>query len=123
MKNLQRLLLTGDTAVLRFWFGFAAIGYAAFALGGMNGHYEYSVTMQVMSKWAWATVFSIVGCVTIYSAVTSKYNRCTLIFEGFLGVGVWTAMSISSAISQGSIGAVTIAAVVSVFLLVRYPTW
>ncbi len=76
-----------------------------------------------MHPYLWALLFVLVGCVTIYGAVTCRYSKATLVVEGLLGVALWSAVSISSSISQGSIGAVTIAGVVSVFLLVRYPAW
>lgn len=123
MNNLQRLLLTGSTSLLRFWFGLTAIGYAVFLLRVPADHYEYAVTMQVASRYVWVALFILVGCATVYGAVTSKYSKATLVVEGFLGVAVWTAVGISSSISQGSIGAVTIAAVISIYLLIRYPTW
>ena len=123
MNGLQRLLLTGSTALLRFWFGFAAIGYGFFLATAASDHFEYRVTMLVMNRYLWMVLFCIVGVTGIYGAITSKYSKATLVVEGFLGTALWTAVSISSAMSQGSIGAVTIAGVISIFLLVRYPAW
>lgn len=123
MNDLKELLADESDRLLRFWFGAAAIGYGFFLATAAGNHFEYRVTMLIMNRYLWLALFLLVGCTTIYAAVKKNYSKATLVIEGYVGAALWVAVSISSGISQGSIGAVTIAGIISIYLLVRYPEW
>ena len=46
MHPLRYLLLTGSTALLRFWFGLMGIGFACFLAFAADGHWEYAMKFR-----------------------------------------------------------------------------
>lgn len=124
MSDLQRLLLTGSTALLRFWFGLGAVFYGWFMLvAATPDNPTYRLPLAMMHGSVWFALFDLVGFATMWGAVTSSYSKGTMVVEGFISVAVWTALSIATAISQGSISAVSVAGLISIYLSVRYPAW
>jgi hypothetical protein len=112
-----------ETLALRFWFGLVSIGFAAFLLFEAVSHWEYAVSFSFMPHWAWATLFAINGAALLLGAITKRYSKVHLLVEGGLGVFLWVAMGITSMISQGTPGAITMSMFISVWLCIRYPTW
>lgn len=124
MSNLSKLLLTDQTQLLRFWFGLASVFFGLFLIGSnVHDTMEYVITIAIAPPSAWASMFFISGSALIYGAITSKYSRLQMFLEGILGTFAWVSVSITGMISQGTVGAVTIAAAISIFLLIRYPVW
>ena len=116
---LAELLIAGDTRQLRFWFGLTGIAYALFLSFAAPSHWEYGLAFQVLPPHAWSIMFSVSGLALVYGAVTCRYDRLMLTLEGVLGSIAWTALSITTMMSQGTIGAVTVAALINLNLLLR----
>lgn len=117
------LMLYGETRLLRFFFGVSTVLFSAFMLIGAPSQWEYSLTIRLLSPDIWAAFFIISGVSLIYGAVTCRYSKLSLVFESILSTASWTAVGITSMISQGTIGAIAAPILISLFLLIRYPTW
>ena len=120
---LAELLIAGDTRMLRFWFGLTSIAFAAFISFGAPSHWEYGIAFMVLPHYVWSALLLVSGAALVYGAVTCHFDRLMLVLEGFIGAATWSALSITTMIAQGTIGAVTIAALINLYLLLRYPTW
>lgn len=124
MNNLRELLLIGPTQMLRLWFGLTACFFAIFITSNAAASdNEYTLSFQVMPQLLWAFLLVINGTALVYGSITSRYGKLGLLLEGILGTLLWTALGITSMISQGSLGGITIAIAISAYLLIRYPTW
>lgn len=124
MNHFKELMLVGSTQMLRLWFGITACFFAIFITSeSALTNPEYALGFAIVPQVYWAIAFMVNGAVLIYGAITSKYSKIGLILEGILGTALWAAVGITVMISQGSLGAVTIATFLSVYLLIRYPTW
>lgn len=121
--GLRLMLLTGETRLLRFWFGLMGIFFSVFLVSSADDRWEYKLTFAVLPAGVWAATFICNGIALIYGSITSHYNPIAFLFEDILGVLAWTALSITSMISQGSIGGITVAALINIYLLMRYPAW
>ena len=123
MHPLRYLLLTGSTALLRFWFGLMGLGFAIFLVCAAEGHWEYSLMFKWAPAWLWAAAFVANGMAMIHGAYTGYYDRTHFVFECVVGLAAWSGMAIMATISQGSIGGLTVAGLLNLYLFVRYPVW
>jgi len=123
MHPLRFLLLTGSTALLRFWFGLMGLGFACFLFLVADGHWEYAMMFKWAPSWLWAVTFTASSLVTIHGAYTSVHDRLHFFFECVIGLCAWSGMAIMATISQGSIGGLTVAGLLNLYLFVRYPVW
>lgn len=120
---LAELLIAGDTRQLRFWFGLTSLSFSVFMSFGAPSHWEYGIAFLVLPPHAWSILLGVSGLALMYGAVTCHFDRLMLALEGVAGSIAWVALAITTMMSQGSIGAVTIAAIINLYLLVRYPSW
>lgn len=123
VSPLAYILLKSETSAIRFWFGLTSFFFGVFLASNSASHWEYLITFIVMPHWAWGTGFMISGAAMIRGAITSKFNTVIMFLESILGTMLWVGVAASSMMSQGGPGAVTIAATMSIWLLIRYPTW
>ncbi len=123
VKPLGYILLQSETSAVRFWFGLTTFFFGIFFASNSAAQWEYAITFIVMPHWMWGIGFMMSGAAVFRGAITRKYSILTMFFESILGTALWVGVAISSMMSQGSPGAVTIAALMSIWLLIRYPTW
>ena len=123
MDQLRDLLLISETRLLRFWFGLFGLAFAVFLMTAADDHWEYRITFAMAPAGFWVAALAINGLAMVYGAVTRNYSPFAFIMEDVLGVLTWTSLSITSMISQGTIGGVTVAALINIYLLMRYPAW
>lgn len=123
MLEIKQLLFFGDTKLLRFWFGLMSLFFAVFMGGSAIDHWEYALTFKLLPPVVWSMLLTINGLALILGVITSRYGYLGLSLEGILGTITWSTIGITSMISQGSLGAVTVAIMVNVYLIIRYPTW
>lgn len=121
--SLAYILLQSETAAVRFWFGLTTIFFGLFMVSNSASQWEYLITFYIMPYWAWGIGFIVSGCSILRGAITGRYSFKTMLLESVLGTILWVSVAVSSMMSQGSPGAVTIAGLMSLWLLVRYPTW
>lgn len=117
------LMLYGETRLLRFFFGISTLLFSLFMIAGAPSQWEYSLTIRLLDPNVWACMFFISGLALIYGAVTCRYSKVSLLIESILSTASWTAVGITSMISQGTVGAIAAPILISLFLLIRYPTW
>lgn len=122
LNEFGRLLATGDTRLLRFWFGVAALFAGIFFLVGGRAVEEYKLTLIVLPHFVWSFLLTLNGLYLVYGAITKRFNRISLFMEGFLGSITWTTLAVTSMISHGSVGGITVAAFINIYLLLRYPS-
>ena len=123
--RVKWLMFNSETYALRFWFGLTSIGFGLFMLTTPMNQLEvqeYRIMLSMASIHIWGLAFFIHGIVSWYGVITLISNKFLLIFEGVLGLVVWTAASISIMIAQSAPGAVTAGIFIAFWLLVRYPT-
>ena len=123
VNPLLYILLQSETTAVRFWFGLTSLFFGLFMWTHPEAKWEYLVTYIIMPHWMWGIGFMVSGAAVLIGAVTKKYSWTSMFFEAILGTVLWVSVSVSSMMSQGSPGAVTIAGLMSMWLLVRYPTW
>lgn len=121
--SFKFLILFGETRLLRLWFGLLTTFFSLFVLLGASDRWEYQLTFELLPPIVWAIMFVYSGSALVYGAITCRYNKILLFLEGILGSLAWTAFSITSMISQGSPGAITMVALINIYLLIRYPVW
>lgn len=122
-RNLTYILFKSETSAIRFWFGLATIFFGIFLLLHPESQWEYVITYIILPHWVWGIGFLMTGSAMFYGSMASKISSTSMFFEGILGTILWAGMAVSTMMSQGSPGAVTIAALMSVWLAIRYPTW
>lgn len=122
-RSLTYILLKSETSAIRFWFGLATIFFGIFLLANPQSQWEYVITYIILPHWVWGIGFLMTGSAMLYGSLASKLSTLSMFFEGILGTILWVGVAVSSMMSQGSPGAVTIAALMSVWLAIRYPSW
>lgn len=123
--RLVWVMLFSQTASTRFWFGLVGIGFSSYMISSSTIHSpisEYQLLLQIAPDWVWAIGFLTHGCALIYGVLTHTYNKLLMVLEGILGTVVWTTSAVVIVITQNTIGAQAAAALIAVWLLVRYPT-
>lgn len=123
VSPIKYILLQSETVAVRFWFGLVSIFYSLFLSAEAVNHWEYTITFDLMPAWMWSCLLAFNGISYIRSSLTNKYGINSMLMEGILGTLLWVSLSITSMMSQGTPGAVTVAGALSVWLLIRYPTW
>lgn len=123
MLEIRQILLFGDTKLLRFWLGLMSLFFAVFMGGSAGDHWEYFLTFKLLPPSIWSALLTINGAALIIGVITGRYGYFGLCMEGILGTVTWSVIGITSMISQGSLGTVTVAILVNVYLIIRYPTW
>lgn len=122
-KNFIRLILSGETALLRFWFSLASLGFATWILFDESYPVIHYNTLNIASVNVQVTLFLVHGLATLYGVLYRRYSTTLLILEGLVGVFLWSGLGLAEAIQQGSPGPMLIAGGgISLFLLIRYPT-
>lgn len=119
------LTLYSETIASRFWFGLLSIGYASMLAFSTSPHAvnsPYLLMFDLAPDWVWIVGFTTHGLSLIYGAFTRKYNTFLLLLEGVLGVACWSAAGATTTIAQGAPGGTTVGALISLWVLVRYPT-
>ncbi len=123
IAELREILAHESTRALRLALGAGAVLFGMFLMLGAVNHFEYAVTFSVMPAWAWGGLFVVHGVALVTGALSKQYSLGHLFFEGFLGSLLWLFVAITSMMSQGSPGAITICPIVCGWLVVRYPSW
>lgn len=123
VNSVGYILLRGETAAVRFWFGLTTIFFGLFMTTNSAAQWEYLISFIMLPHWAWGIGFITSGLAVFHGAVTSRCSKLSMFLEAILGTVLWVSIAVSSMMSQGSPGAVTIAALMSVWLLIRYPAW
>lgn len=121
VNPIAYILLQAETIAVRFWFGLTSIFFGIFMASDPVSKWEYTITFAAMPYWLWGIGFIISGAAIIRGAYTSKYSYASMFIESVLGTILWVGVAVSSMMSQGTPGAITIAALMSIWLLVRYP--
>lgn len=121
-SKIIRLLLWGETALLRFWLSLCSFGYAtwvAFDPNYASGHQEAVSLASVNTQ---VVLFLVHGAAVLYGVVTGRYNTFLLLCEGLLGVFLWFGLGLAETVHQGTPGPMLVAGCIAFFLLIRYPT-
>ena len=56
-----------------------------------SGRATYDVMAAIAGENVWAFLFTVHGCIAIYTLFTNSRNRVTLLLDGLLGCVIWTA--------------------------------
>lgn len=123
-------LWTSETTAVRLWFGTASIFFAIFIFESpifISYEAEYHLMVQLSPYWIdarafWGILFIINGSALIYGVLFRAYSTKLLILEGLLGVALWGSSAVAVYHTQDSLGAHTIAAIIALWILARYPT-
>lgn len=78
--------------------------------------------LKLAPNWVWGLGFLIHGGSVIYGVATHSFNRLLVVLEGLLGTIVWTTSAVVVVVTQHTVGAHVVGALVAFWLLVRYPT-
>lgn len=122
-SRLAMLLLTADTALLRYWFSWASMGYALMVLMDQAYPSNHPLAVALCDAHYQVILFALHAIAMFYGVMTRRYSTTLLFIEGILGVFLWCGIGIAEAIQQGTPGPMLIAGGgISLFLLMRYPT-
>lgn len=121
-ERLRVILLEEPTGSLRFFFGLGAIGYSM-AMPAFSGYPMYALALHLFPEWLWAAGFAANGAALVIGAICNRPSRYMYLLEGVLGVAVWLAMGITTAMAQGMPGPTFFASFISIWIFVRYPSW
>lgn len=122
IDRLRYVLFCSETSGTRFWFGLLTVGFAAY-MGVAADPQEYALALQIMPTWAWATALLINGLFLVAGVFTQRFSFALMMVEGVLGTFAWSVMGIATSISLGLPSAPLVASLVSIWILMRYPTW
>jgi hypothetical protein len=121
-RNIKYIFTESETIAVRFWFGLITLGYG-FYLPTVNLKSDFVLAIMLMPAWLWGILFGINGIATIYGTLTSKKSRINMLVECVLGTFCWITIGVTVSMAQGIPGPTLMASMVSLWLLVRYPTW
>lgn len=124
-RKLRFVFIFSQTSAVRFFFSLCSLWVSALLLGDdYREHIAGSIDLllSLAPRYCWASAFFVHGSSVLYGVLLDRYSKILLMSEGVLGAALWTAAGVALSISQSSISGVIIASLVSVWLLVRYPT-
>lgn len=130
LRRFWIVLWTTETTAVRLWFGLVSIFFALFIFESplfdyYNAEYHLMATISpywIDSRHFWGILFATNGVALIYGVLFKVYSTKLLILEGLLGVAIWGSSAAAVYYAQGTIGAHTVAAMMALWLLARYPT-
>lgn len=124
LKNrFVRMLLIGETILLRFWFALASFGFSLWIYFDETYIINHHVASEMTAPGAQVILFFLHGCATLYGALTGRFSQILLILEGLLGVFLWVGIGGAEMVQQGIPGPMLVAGGgIALFLLMRYPT-
>lgn len=121
-SKILTLLLTGETALLRLWFGIASLAFGIWISFDPNFSEGHTVAIAMATLEAQIVMFFVHGCAMIYGAITSKFSRIQLFLECFLGIFLWVGLGLAEMVQQQAPGPMIAGGGIALFLLIRYPT-
>ena len=120
--RLMRLLLTGKTDLLRFFFALCSFGFSFWVAFDPSYPLQHQEAIAVAPAHAQIILFTIHGFSLLYGVLTCRYSIALLFTEGVLGVFLWCGIGIAEWHQQGVPGPMFMAGLIALFLLIRYPT-
>ena len=74
-SRIMTLLLTGDTALLRFWFALASLGFAWWVATDPDYAQEHFMAVQLAIPPAQVAMFFVHGWATLYGVITKRFDN------------------------------------------------
>ena len=122
-NRVLRLLLEGDTALVRFWFALCSYGWAAFIFFATDQFLlEHPESYHLARAEQLGVLFAVYATATMYGVVTRRFSVPLLFVEGALGTFLWGGIGIVDMLAQGSVGPAFGGGLIALYLLMRYPT-
>ena len=122
LVKLRYIFIESETIAVRFWYGLITLAYGFF-MPVVSLHRDFVVATLLAPAWAWSIIFIINGIAILYGVLTHKKSRTNMLIEGALGTFCWITIGVTVSMAQGFPGPTFMASLVSLWLLVRYPTW
>lgn len=120
MKNIWNVLAHGDTATARLWFAFISFFWAAYTLSQPDDD-AFRIIFSHLDYRVWGSLFFLHGVAMLVGLAQGKVDGPHLIIEGALGCFLWLVMGILYTWIQRVPGPSLAGAVISIWLLIRYP--
>lgn len=117
-----KLLLFGDTRLLRFWLALCSMFFSVWVLFDKDYASGHQEAVSLVSEHAQVVLFAVHGIAVMYGVLTGRFNTILLLCEGLLGAFLWLGLGLAETIHQGTPGPMLVAGTMSLFLLIRYPT-
>lgn len=121
-SKLMRMLLIGNTNLLRFFFSLCSFGFAAWVMFDPNYPIQHPYAVTLASPHAQGLLFMVHGFAMMHGVVTGRYSHVLLFMEGVLGVFLWCGIGVAETLQQRTPGPLIMASLIALFLLIRYPT-
>lgn len=121
LNEFGTLLAKGDARLLRFWFGVCTALFGAFFATGTHTSDEYKLLFELLNGTYVGCALATVGILTCGSAIHGEFTYSGMAVECFIGPFLWLIVAVLTMVGQGGLGGVTGAAVVSCYLVFRFP--
>ena len=121
------ILWGSDLVATRFFLSVASLmwSFLLFWPGDTFARPTYTLMAKFGSETAWAILFGIQGAAGLYSIIHRSRNRALLVSDAILGCILWTGSCVAMLLSvyppPAAISAEIVAAIMSWWVLVRYP--
>lgn len=125
LKRIHLTMLTAQTAGTRLWLGATSVlmgCVATFAYIPHHTNFEYSLMSTFLPLHVWGNLFLLNGFSLLYGVLYRKANSFLLFSESILGMALWWVTAASFSFEQRIVSPMWICALVSFWLLTRYPT-
>ena len=119
------ILFTHQTTNTRFFFGLTSIFFGIFMTFSPTVHNnlsEYVMMRQIAPHEIWGIGFIISGSAMLYGLLFNTCSKLLLLLEGTLSVAVWVGSAYAVVVTQKTLGAQCIGALIALWIYVRYPT-
>ncbi len=126
-RRLSVILWGSDLIATRFFLASASLmwSFLLFWPGDTFARPTYSLMSKFAGEITWAILFGVQGLAGIYSIIHKSRNHLLLISDAALGCALWTGSCVAMLLSvyppPAAISAEIIAAIMSWWVLVRYP--
>lgn len=120
--SIIKLLCTGDTKLVRVLFAAVSISWAVWLLFDKSLPQTHPLLLVLAPQFHTAVLFLVYSVALLYGAKTSHYSLTMLFIEGIMGAFLWIGSGILDSIQHGAPSPPLIGSLISLFLLIRYPT-
>ena len=120
--KIGKLLLFGETGLLRFFFGWCSLAFSVWVLFDRDYAAGHREAVALVSEHMQVILFAVHGISVLYGVQTGRFNNLLLMTEGILGCFLWMGLGLAETSHQGTPGPMMVAGFIALFLLIRYPT-